>query len=180
MAVPLSAKVVPPRRAGGLVPGPSTWGAARRGRCPRRLNRSPDAGRAKRRGRSPTALTLRPVTASQPKASKAPERLWRRARLQIRRPSSPVAGLVGGLAFRGGCRTNQSRCKNVQRRAHRRETRPHRRPRRGRRAVLASDLIRDRRWWLANVHKNGAGSRVCATASARSETVGAGAKMPVR
>jgi hypothetical protein len=72
MAVPPSAKVVPPRRAGGLVPGPSTWGAARRGRCPRRLNRSPDAGRAKRRGRSPTALTIRPVTAAQQKASKHP------------------------------------------------------------------------------------------------------------
>src|ERR1019366_883102 len=54
MAVAPSAKVVSPRRAGGTVPRPSTWGGARRGRCPRRLNRSPDAGPAKRRGRSPS------------------------------------------------------------------------------------------------------------------------------
>jgi hypothetical protein len=52
-----------PRRAGGPVPRPSTWRAARRGRCPRRLDRSPDAGRAKRCGRSPSRRTVRLVTA---------------------------------------------------------------------------------------------------------------------
>jgi hypothetical protein len=100
MAVAPPAKVVPPRRAGGPVPRPSTWGSARRGRCPRRLNRSPDAGRAKRRGRSPSGPYGPAGDGLLAERSKAPERLWRGARLQIRRPSSPVAGLVGGLAFR--------------------------------------------------------------------------------
>jgi hypothetical protein len=53
------------------------------------------------------------------------------------------------LANRRGCRANQGPCKDVPRRLPPTEDRPHRRPRGRRRSVVASDLIRPRRWSLA-------------------------------